>query len=63
MTPERAKEIIQQARDATTVGPWSDQLRNVMTTDERVEVLKVWRNMPGCFCFVDALNKIARGRS
>lgn len=61
MTPERAREIFVEAKARTGLGPWSDQLRNVMTADERMQVLEVWKTMPGSSCFFDALNKIARG--
>lgn len=63
MTPERAMEIIQQAKDRQHTGPWSDQIRHVITPAERLDVLVVWATMPGDACFVDALNRIARGES
>lgn len=63
MTPERAQEIVKQARDKATCGPWSDQLDKVMTKEERNEVNQVWDKMPGHTCFVDALYSIARARA
>lgn len=62
MTPERAQEIIAQARN--TGGAfcmWSDNIEKVMRPGERDEVRKVWDTMPGYTCFVDALNRIAAG--
>jgi hypothetical protein len=61
MNAERATEIINQARARATVGPWSDQLRRIITREEFREVLAVWRQMPGTTCIVDALHKIAKG--
>jgi len=55
MTPERAKEIIAQAKAQAGCGPWSDQLDKVMTDIEREEVRHKWQTMPGYTCFVDAL--------
>jgi hypothetical protein len=60
MTPARATEIIRDAKARATYGPWSDQLSNVMTADERAEIITVWRTMPGYTCFVDALHRIER---
>lgn len=60
MTPERAAEIIRDAKAMADYGPWSDQLSNVMTTDERAEIIAVWKKMPGHTCFVDALHRIER---
>lgn len=60
MTPERAQEILQQARDRGAFC-WSDCLDQVMRPGERDEVRKVWDTMPGYTCFVDALNRIANG--
>ena len=59
MKPERATEIIREAKAKCVHGPWSDQLSNVMTQDERREVVTVWNTMPGSACFVDALLRIA----
>ena len=60
MTPARATEIIRDAKALAIHGPWSDQLSNVMTADERAEIITVWRTMPGYTCFVDALLRIER---
>lgn len=60
MTPTRATEIIEQAHARSTCGPWVDQIRHVMSGEERLEVLTVWRTMPGYTCFVDALFQISR---
>jgi hypothetical protein len=61
VSPERAREIIQTARDACTCGPWVDWLDRVMGPGESDEVKAVWETMPGDTCFVDALYRIARG--
>jgi hypothetical protein len=61
MTPERANEIIAEARSRAKHGPWSDQLQHVMTLDERRELLARWRKMPGSTCFVDVLQHVANG--
>lgn len=58
MTPERAKEIIRQAKALANVGPWSNQIDKVISKEERLEVNKVWETMPGHTCFVDALYQI-----
>ena len=58
MTPTRAREIYDAARAQATCGPWSDQLDNVMTPDERREIVAVWETMPGNSCFVDALFRV-----
>lgn len=63
MTPQRAQEIIEQAREATICGPWSDLLDDVMTQAERVEVKQVWNEMPGYTCFLDALYRIANAEN
>lgn len=62
MTPARAKEIIQQARDRAVHGPWADQLDKVMTVAERLDVTLVWCRMPGYTNFVDALYRIESDR-
>lgn len=59
MKPERASEIMTKAKAAATIGPWSDQIQRFMTTDERRELLLVWKTMPSTTSFVDVLNKIA----
>ena len=63
MTPERAAEIIAQAHALAKHGPWSDQLRNVMTVDEIAGVFAVWKTMPGSTCFMDALLRIESNRT
>ncbi len=66
MSPERAQEIIKQAKEISNsfgyLNPWSDQLDQVLKPGERLEVIKVWNTMPGTSCFVDALYKIARNK-
>jgi hypothetical protein len=58
MTPERANEIIEQAQAKAKHGPWSDQLKKVMTPEEHATILAVWETMPGNTCYVDALLRI-----
>lgn len=60
MKTERASEIIAKAKEAATIGPWSDQIQRFMTPDERRDLVKVWKTMPGTTCFVDVLEKIAK---
>lgn len=59
----RAKQIIEQARAATTVGPWVDQLDKVMAPGERAFVKKAWERLPGSYSFVGTLERIAKGGS
>jgi hypothetical protein len=59
MTPERASQIISQAKASATHGPWSDQIDRHMSRDERRELLTVWNTMPGHTCFVDVLHRMA----
>ena len=61
MKPERATEIIAKAKEAATIGPWSDQIQRFMTPDERRALVAVWKTMPGSTCFVDVLETIAKG--
>ena len=59
MPAARAREILRQARERATCGPWSDQIDKVTTPGERAAVNAVWDEMPGHTCFVDALYRIA----
>lgn len=59
MTKDRAQEILKQAREKATVGPWCDQLDKVMTEEERKRVIKHWDTLSGETSFVDALQSIA----
>lgn len=63
LTQERAKEIIQQAKNKTKYGPWSDQLSKVMTKEERDEVNSYWSTMDSSTCFVDALYQFVNGKA
>lgn len=60
MTQQRASAIIEEAKNKTEFGPWSDQLTKVMTREERLEVNRVWDTMPGHTCFIDALFRVAK---
>lgn len=53
MSPERAKEIWQ------TRSPFGEL---AVTLAEREFVRGIWKQMPGHFCFVDALLAIANGQ-
>lgn len=57
---ERANEIISECK-ACAVGPWSDNLRQVMTHGETAYVHAVWDLLDGNSAFIDALNHIANG--
>lgn len=63
MTAERAREIFDAARahPGAKIGPWSDQLDNVMTASEREEIKAVWATMSGGSSFVSALFHIMNG--
>jgi hypothetical protein len=60
MTPKRARAIITDAHNYPSNGPWTDNIRYVMTLSERNEVVGVWDTMPRHTCFLEALYKIAR---
>jgi hypothetical protein len=62
MPPTRAREILEQARERATIGPWADHLDKVMTPAERAMVNAVLDDMPGEASFVHALWRIAEGR-
>ena len=59
MTPERAAEIVSKSRESAGHGPWSDQINEHMTPDERIELVKKWKTMPGSTTFADVLLSIA----
>ena len=63
MTARRASEILEMAKERTRTGvaygPWADQLKHVMTAEEREQVIQVWDTLPGYTSFVDALEYIA----
>jgi hypothetical protein len=54
ITQERATEIFNQAVKQAKIGPWSDELRRIMTPDEIKAVYDQWQTMPGNTCFVDS---------
>lgn len=62
MTPQRAREIVDEAqgRDTSKWGPWSDSLDFIMTVEERDQVRDHWLTLPGTASFVDALLDIAK---
>lgn len=59
VTPERAREILEQAKERTrtgvATGPWADQLKYVEREGERAYVVSQWDKMPGTYSYVDAL--------
>ncbi len=64
VTPERAREILEQAKERTrtgvATGPWSDQLKYVEREGERAYVVSQWDKMPGTYSYVDALVAIGK---
>ena len=58
MTPERATALHWKM---SSMFPRPDDTTPPITAEERAEVTKVWRKMPGYTCFMDALGKIANG--
>lgn len=61
MTKERAAEIVAECQ-RITYGPWSDQLRTVMTADEIAQVTAHWKTMSGSASFSDAILQIRNGK-
>lgn len=61
MTPQRAQEIIDNARAHSVGFPWVDQIKNELLPGEREQVNAVWDTLPGHTHFVNALEHIARG--
>lgn len=51
----RAREIVEQAREATEHGPWSDNVERVLQPGEYRYVYDFWDTLPGDTSFVDAL--------
>jgi len=62
MTQERASEIITECQKLATIGPWSDQLRKVMNSDEIAQVMAHWKTMSGSASFSDAILFIRNGK-
>lgn len=58
MTQERAREIYEQCQTQSQSGPWSDQLRKVMTPQEIQYVNSIWVTMPGSTSYSDAFLRI-----
>ena len=61
LSRERAQEIIRQAKEKATCGPWVDWLDKVMSSEERQMVNTYWNSLPSSTCFADALFDIAQG--
>ena len=65
MKPERAREIILAAKDASTggYGPWVDWIRAQLQPGELEDIILHWDALPDSTSFLDALESIARGES
>lgn len=61
ITRERAREIVRQAKEAATCGPWVDQLDKVMAPEEISTVNAYWNSLPGSTSFYDALMDFVDG--
>jgi hypothetical protein len=61
LTQDRAKEIVRQAQEKATCGPWVDYLNQVMSPEERQIVNTYWNSLPGSTCFYDALMDFVNG--
>lgn len=60
VTPQRAKQIMQQARAHAKHGPWVESLERVMTQGEYRFISDYWETMPGNTSFLDALMTLAQ---
>jgi len=55
VSPERAKEIMEKAKERAKYGPWSDQIDKVITPQEKAYFMAVWDSIPnGSSCFMSA---------
>ena len=63
MNQARAIEIFEQCRAQAGCGPWSDQLRDVMTTEECEAVKRIWchPSQPGSSTFAGVFCDIKNG--
>ena len=62
VTQARAAEIVSECQKRATIGPWSDQLRSVMHSDEIAQVTAHWKTMSGSASFSDAILQIRNGK-
>lgn len=60
MTPQRAQEILDTARNSEGFGPWVDRIK--VTPVENEYVQSAWNKLHGNSNFVDALRAVAEGR-
>lgn len=61
ITQERAREIVRQAKEKATCGPWVDQLNAVMSKEEISVVNRYWSGLPGSTSFYDSLMDFVQG--
>lgn len=59
---KRAEEIFAAAKEACKGFPL-ELSKGGMTAGERAYVVQVWDTMPGHTCFMDAFNRIRKGRA
>lgn len=60
MTTDRARYLVQAAREKAVHGPWIDQIEKVMTPSDRQAINAIWMQLPGSACFADALHRVER---
>lgn len=58
MTQQRANQIYEQCLASAGNGPWSDRLRDVMTSDEIEAITQLWKTKPGHYSFSGTLLEI-----
>jgi hypothetical protein len=58
ITPERAREISYEINQEWTMNPVHKYVP--YTADERQEIMRLWKTMPGHTCFHDAVLRIIR---
>lgn len=63
MDQARAKEVKDLCHKTAGCGPWSDRLRDHLTSDEVSEVKALWDTMPGYTSFYDAFMRFVQGRA
>lgn len=62
MTQQRAIGAFEQCRKQAVYGPWSDQLRHVLTASEVKYVTRLWVSAPGHESFAGVFLGIKEGR-
>ena len=61
ITQERAREILQKAKELAVCGPWSDYLKEAMSIDEHEMVLRHWNVLPGSTSYTDSFLDFLQG--